>query len=67
MAYSVKCAESDKVYYLHQRQEHFKSGHQVNLYFFADELGDEAIEAMPSGYEVSQSAKTGLPVLKIKA
>lgn len=67
MAFSVKCGQPEKVYYLHQRREQFKSGHQLNLYFFADAPGEEAIEVMPSGYEVFENAKTGLPFLKIKA
>jgi len=34
------------------------------LYYFAGAAGDGAIDALPSGYEVSRDVKTGLPLLK---
>ena len=66
MAYSVRSKKSDKEYFLHQRHQKLKGGHQVTLYFFAGQPGEGAIEALPDGYEVSENSKTGLPLLKKK-
>ena len=66
MALSVRSKRSDKVYYLHQRHQKLKGGHQVTLYFFAGQPGEGAIDALPEGYEVSENSKTGLPLLKKK-
>ncbi len=66
MAFSVQSQKSSKTYYLHQRHQKLKGGQEVTLYFFAGEVGDGAIDALPAGYEVSENAKTGLPLLKKK-
>jgi hypothetical protein len=42
-----------------------KSGKQQQLYFFAKEPKAGALDSVPAGYEVSESA-TGLPFLKKK-
>jgi hypothetical protein len=40
-----------------------KSGREQTIYYFAKTVKKEAINAVPAGYEVSES-KNGLPVLK---
>ncbi|MDE0465293.1 MAG: hypothetical protein OXH93_22965 [Caldilineaceae bacterium] len=40
-----------------------RNGRQQTLYFFAKEEKEGSLEAVPDGYEVSES-KNGLPVLK---
>ena len=52
-----------KSYYLHSREVTLKGGRTQSLYFFAKEPGEGAVDAVPSGYQVSES-KNGLPVLK---
>ncbi len=53
-------------YYLHGKTTTTKTGKQRTLYFFAKEVKPEgALDAVPAGYEVSES-KNGLPVLKKK-
>ncbi len=64
MAYSVKSKKSGKEYFLHQRNQVLKGGHTVTLYYFGGEAKDGAIDALPSGYEVSENTRTGLPLLK---
>jgi hypothetical protein len=62
MAYSFTNSK-DKTYYLHCRETVLKNGNTRSLYFFAKEPKEGAIDAVPEGYEVSES-KNGLPVLK---
>lgn len=62
MAYKVTNSKGN-TYYLHARQVEMKGGRMQSLYFFAKEPGDGALEAIPNGYQVSES-KNGLPVLK---
>jgi hypothetical protein len=64
MSFSVISKKSGKTYFLHSRNQTLKGGHQVMLYFFAGSPRDGAMDALPSGYEVSENTKTGLPLLK---
>ncbi len=65
MAYSHTNAKG-VTYYLHGRTRVLKSGKESTLYFFAKEVKDGALDAVPGAYEVSET-KNGLPVLKKKA
>ncbi len=64
MAFSVKSKKSGKTYYLHSREQVLKGGQKVMLYFFAGDIRDNAMEALPTGYIVSENERTGLPLLK---
>ena len=64
MAYSVVSKKSGKTYYLHLREQKRKDGNVTKLYFFAGDVRDNAIDALPDGYEVVESERTGLPTLK---
>ena len=64
MSYSVKSKKSGKTYYLHSRRQKLKGGQEVTLYFFAGEIKEGALDALPAGYEVSENTSTGLPLLK---
>lgn len=50
-------------YYLHSRDTQLKNGGTQTIYFFAKEVKEGAIDAVPAGYEISES-RNGLPVLK---
>lgn len=50
-------------YYLHSKETTLRNGRKQTLYFFAKEVKDGSLDAVPEGYEVSES-KNGLPVLK---
>ncbi len=62
MAYSVKNSKGS-TYFLHKRDTTLKNGRTQTIYFFAKEVKDGAMDAVPAGYKVSES-KNGLPVLK---
>jgi hypothetical protein len=50
-------------YILHGRQRVSKTGKTSMLYFFAKEAKEGALDSVPAGYVVSETAN-GLPVLK---
>lgn len=52
-------------YILHARTTTLKNGNTQTIYFFSREAKEGALDALPEGYEVSES-KNGLPVLKRK-
>ncbi len=52
-----------KTYVLHAKVTELKSGGTRNLYYFAKEAKENALDAVPDGYFVSET-KNGLPVLK---
>jgi hypothetical protein len=53
-----------QTYYLHQRDVTLKGGRVQRIYFFAREVKDGAIDALPNGYVVVENPRTGLPILK---
>ncbi|GIK43723.1 MAG: hypothetical protein BroJett011_75560 [Chloroflexota bacterium] len=64
MAFSYK-NKKGTTYYLHGRETQLKSGQKRTIYFFAKEAKEGQLDALPSGYQVSETAN-GLPVLKKK-
>lgn len=55
-----------QTYYLHTRDVELKNGRVQTIYFFAREVKDNAtpLAAVPAGYEVVETKRTGMPVLK---
>jgi len=62
MAFSYKNSK-ERSYILHSRVTTLRNGSKQTIYFFASEEKEGALDAVPHGYEVSES-KNGLPVLK---
>ena len=62
MAYKVKNSKGNE-YFLHGRDTTLKNGRTQTIYFFAKEVKDGSLDAVPAGYVVSET-KNGLPVLK---
>lgn len=52
-----------QAYYLHCTKRQLSSGKEQTLYFFAKSVKDGALNAVPAGYVVAESAN-GLPLLK---
>jgi hypothetical protein len=50
-------------YILHAKTKTTSTGKTQTLYFFAKEKKDGALDAVPQGYKVAETAN-GLPVLK---
>lgn len=55
-----------QTYYLHTREVTLKNGRVQRIYFFARDVRDGALEAVPEGYQVVETQRTGMPVLKRK-
>lgn len=66
MAYSVKSAKSGKTYYLHSKVVTLKGDRKQQIFYFAGEVKEGAIDALPAGYEVMENKRTGLPMLRKK-
>lgn len=64
MAFSVQSKKSGKTYFLHRRLQKLKGDREVTLYYFAAAAGEDAIDALPAGYIISENERTGLPLLK---
>ena len=65
MAYKYTNSKG-RSYILHSRDTTLKNGTKQTIYFFASDEKEGSLDAIPKGYEVSES-KNGLPVLKRKA
>ncbi len=50
-------------YYLHTKKSMTSTGKERTLFFFAKEIKEGSLDAVPAGYDVVEM-KTGLPVLK---
>ena len=53
-------------YFLHFRDVTLRGGREQRIYFFAREVRDNALDAVPDGYEVVETERTGMPVLRKK-
>lgn len=64
MAYSYSNSKGD-TYYLHGKKVTLKNGRVQQIYYFArDTRPAEALNAVPAGYKVVETQRTGMPVLK---
>lgn len=54
-----------QTYYLHTREVTLKNGRKQTIYFFARDVREKmALGAVPEGYMVVETTRTGMPVLK---
>ncbi len=51
-------------YYLHSKSVNLKGGRNQIIYYFARDVRPGALETIPAGYTVVETAKTGMPILK---
>lgn len=63
MAYSHTNSKG-QTYYLHGKVVTLKGGRQQQIYYFGKEAKVGALDAVPSGYMVTENQRTGLPMLK---
>lgn len=62
MAYTYKNSRGE-TYYLNSSEVNNKKGGARRLYFFAKEEKANPEDKIPSGYQVKENKKTGLPLL----
>lgn len=54
-----------QTYYLHTREVTLKNGRKQTIFFFARDIRDKiALPEVPEGYQVVETTRTGMPVLK---
>lgn len=63
MAYAHKNSKG-QTYYLHHKNVTLRGGRQQVIYYFAKEVKEGALEAVPEGRMIMENKKTGLPMLK---
>lgn len=64
MAFTYKNRKGD-TYYLNTQKVTLQNGREQQIYFFSrDQRQTTGLDAVPSGYEVSERADSGLPVLR---
>jgi len=63
MAYAYTNSKG-QTYYLHKKDVTLKNGRQQTIYFFAREEREGSLDAVPAGYTVVETERTGMPVLK---
>lgn len=65
MAYQFKNSKG-VTYILHSKEVLLKGGRKQMIYFFARDERPGALDAVPAGYIVQETTKTGMPILKKK-
>lgn len=63
MAYEFKNSKGVS-YFLHSREVSLKGGRLQTIYFFARDVRPGALDSVPAGYQVIETTKTGMPILK---
>lgn len=63
MAFSYTNSKG-QTYNLHMKEVTLKNGRQQTIYFFARDVREGALDAVPAGYQVVETQRTGMPVLK---
>lgn len=63
MAFTYTNKKGQK-YILHTRQVKLKNGRTQTIYFFARDEREGSLDAVPAGYKVVETQRTGMPVLK---
>ena len=63
MAFSFTNSK-DVTYYLHFRDVILRGGREQRIYFFARDERENSLDAVPEGYEVVETERTGMPVLR---
>ena len=63
MAFSYTNSKG-QTYYLHSKDVTLKNGRTQTIYFFARDVRDGSLDAVPAGMEVIETQRTGMPVLK---
>jgi hypothetical protein len=63
MAYSYKNSKG-VTYYLHYKDVNLRGGRKQRIYYFARDVRSSSLDAVPAGYKVMETKRTGMPVLK---
>ena len=53
-------------YFLHAKDVTLKGGRLQKIFFFARDVRPGALDGVPEGFQVVETTKTGMPILKKK-
>ncbi|MDO5561382.1 MAG: hypothetical protein Q4G02_01240 [bacterium] len=53
-----------QTYFLHTKDVTLKNGRVQTIYYFARDERPGSLNAVPAGYQVVETTRTGMPVLK---
>lgn len=53
-----------QTYYLHKKMVTLKNGITRPIFFFARDIREGVLDALPAGYEIIETKRTGMPVLR---
>jgi len=53
-----------QTYYLHKKMVTLKNGITRPIFFFARDIREGVLDALPAGYEIIENKRTGMPVLR---
>ncbi len=65
MAYEFTNSKGVK-YYLHFKDVNLKGGREQRIYFFARDVRPGSLDEIPAGFEVMETERTGMPILRKK-
>ncbi len=65
MAYSHTNSRGN-TYFLHSKDVILRGGREQTIYYFGKEAKSNALDAVPEGFKIIESSRTGLPILKKK-
>jgi hypothetical protein len=65
MAYEFKNSRGVS-YFLHSKDVTLKGGRLQTIFFFARDVRPGALNEVPAAYQVIETTKTGMPILKKK-
>lgn len=63
MAYEFTNSKGVK-YYLHFKDVNLKGGREQRIYFFARDVRPGSLDEIPAGFEVMETERTGMPILR---
>ncbi len=53
-----------QAYFLHFKDVTLKNGKKQRIFFFARNVREGSLDAVPAGYKVMETSRTNMPVLK---
>jgi len=63
MAYEFTNSKGVK-YFLHFKDVNLKGGREQRIYFFARDVRPGSLDEIPAGFEVMETERTGMPILR---
>lgn len=63
-AFSATSSNNGKTYYLHSKEVLLAGERPQRIYYFAKEIDENVLSALPEGYEVFENKLNGFPMVR---